>query len=149
MWRKGASLDIFDHFKKEWASYTSSLIATGIQLNREPDRIVWIGNQRTGLVMAKSMYDYCMSVQEPPPQASMLNRLWSGRVPTKLKCFEWLCIGLKILTWDGLQKHGHSGLSWCGLCSNSSKSVNHIFGECIFFQAIWTLIYSYFSLSLS
>ena len=67
----------------------------------------------------------------------------------KLKCFGWLSIKQRILTWDDLHKHSLSGPDRCGLCTINLENVNHIFGGCTFFQSVWEIMCNYFSITVS
>ena len=74
--------------------------------------------------------------------------LWLGYLPLKIKCFGWLCIHQKILTWDSLQKCGFLGPRRCCFCLLDLKNMDHVFGSCSFFQDVWDFICNHFFASV-
>ena len=40
-------------------------------------------------------------------------KIWNWNIPLKIKCFLWLCLVNKILTWSNLLKHGFIGPGIC------------------------------------
>lgn len=114
--------------------FVNHLFSTGIYLLANADVLVWELNKVTRKVTAQLMYQYlanCFLVQHVK---GILHYIWEGKLPLKIKCFEWLCINQKILTWGILQKRGFNGPSWCCLCHADRESSLHIFGNCNFFS---------------
>ena len=63
-------------------------------------------------------------------------------MPLKIICFNWLCLSNRVHTWDNLIRKGWIGPNWCCLCRSASKSVDHLFHECIFTRLVTTHIRS-------
>ena len=66
--------------------------------------------------------------------------LWKVRVPLKIKCFVWLVMNHKILTWDFFQKRGYHGPSYCHFCLLEDEFAEHIFFHCSHFRSLWTFL---------
>lgn len=70
-----------------------------------------------------------------------------GSTPLKIKLFFWLCLKNKTLTWDVLgcptEWRGFIGPRICSMCSQKAESVNHLLGDCNFFQDIWALLMNF------
>lgn len=58
-------------------------------------------------------------------------------LPWKIKCFIWLCLNHRIMTSDSLQSRGFSRPGRCVLYLSALEPVEHLFGDCIFFQEAW------------
>ena len=66
--------------------------------------------------------------------------VWKVKVALKGKCFFWLVLKHKILTWDALQRRGFHGPSKCIFCLNALESVEHLFVVCTCFHSPWLRI---------
>ena len=79
------------------------------------------------------MYQHLANCFLTRDSVSTIGYIWDGKMPIKIKCFGWLVLTNKILTWEALQKRGFIGPGWCCLCHQDIKTVQHIFGYCVFF----------------
>ena len=82
-------------------------------------------------------------------------KLWYWNLPTKIKCFIWLCAENQISTWDNLLKKGWSRPNRCRLCKSGHESINHTFVSChyafvvcIHLEHMFGLFFSWEDLSL-
>jgi len=55
----------------------------------------------------------------------------------KLKCFTWLVVRNRILTWDNLVKRGSMGPSICYLYKSDFEDGLHLFLNCPFIHTVW------------
>ena len=81
-------------------------------------------------MIAALAYDLMVNTLLAPERDNFAVLLWHCKIPWKIKCFIWLLINNKILTWDNLSKRGWIGPSRCGLCGSGDDSIQHIFVEC-------------------
>ena len=77
----------------------------------------------------------------------ILIKHWDGFLPLKIKCFAWLFLHRKKLTYDALQTHGIMGLYRCFQWSFDVETVDHLFGDFVFFQTICGYIFFHFTTS--
>lgn len=122
----------------EWSVFRLSLLGAGIQIQAEPDRLVWEFNPLHGTVTARLAYTYLMEGPLEHQVTGIGSMLWSPEFPLRISCFVWLLLHNKIATWPNLQRHGFTGPGVCILCMGGVEKVNHLFGSFIFFQAVWT-----------
>lgn len=66
------------------------------------------------------------------------NLIWRWNLPTKLRCFIWLCLKDKILTWPNLLKRGFTGPNICILCKKDEEDTTHLFVHCSFLVKTWS-----------
>ena len=64
----------------------------------------------------------------------------------KIKLFTSLWMKNKILIWEVLRGRGFYGTGRYSLCFVKTDLVSHLFGDCVFFLEIWTLLMNYFKL---
>ena len=85
-WSSVADLNLSDSLEREWSSYTTSLVAAGIFLDRDPDRIVWNCNKQNRSIIAYQMYCDLVSQQVPIPLESLLNSLleWTNAIKDEM-----------------------------------------------------------------
>jgi len=76
----------------------------------------------------------------------MLSKL---KMPLKLKCFAWLMLSNKIITWDNLCKRGFNGLGLCVLCYQNVESVHHIMNDYAFTCNIWQHVMKHCGISFN
>ena len=65
-----------------------------------------------------------------------------------MKCFWWLSLKDKILTWYNLMKRGWQGPIFCPLCRQEEETILHIFINCFFFKQVCLVAKEFFGFSL-
>ncbi|OAY69027.1 LINE-1 retrotransposable element ORF2 protein [Ananas comosus] len=60
------------------------------------------------------------------------SKIWSFRVPLKVKVFTWIVLKKRPLTADNLLKRGWTGNTVCVLCESEEETVDHLFAQCVF-----------------
>ena len=77
-----------------------------------------------------------------PPTCSKIHAfLWSCIIPMKIRCFIWMALANKILTWENLQKRGWIEPGICALCGLGEDSVHHLFSSC----SVWKIVFEFLS----
>jgi len=125
---------------EEWSSYLEYLNRAGILLNQTDDRLVWAINTLDGSVTVKAAYDHMMESCSDIDGKWWAHSLWHWHMPTKLKCFFWLVIHNRTLTWDNLRRRGWTGPGICVLCREADEDLHHLFFNCCFAREIWRSI---------
>lgn len=120
------------------------LFRAGIHLTDSADILVWGHNRHTGEVTALLAYNLQVGLNCDVLVLGWTKKLFTGRMPLKLKCFTWLAFFDKILTWPNLQKWGFEGPGMCCLCSKEVETTAHLFGLCYFFLRIWLHLEKFF-----
>ena len=115
-WFSYEELDLSGEWKIAWDNYIRGLEYGCICLNNQIDSISRSHFKYTGPLITAEGYkcilsDICSEIND-----SVLKILWTLSIPLKLKCFIWLILKGKILTWDQLQSRGFMGPSRCVLC---------------------------------
>ena len=113
-------------------NYVDGLEYGGIRLKSSADQLVWAYNKKEGKVTATMAYELMVNTLLAPVKYKFAVLLWHCKFPWKIKCFIWLLINNKIITWDNLSRRGWIGLSRCPLCASGEYSIQHIFMDCIF-----------------
>lgn len=126
--------------KEEWSSYLESLNRAGIVLNHAGDKLVWAINSLGGSVTVKAAYDHLIGSCSNIDGEWWAHSLWHWHMPTKLKCFFWLVIFNRTLTWDNLRRRGWTGPGICVLCRKVDEDLQHLFFHCCFALKIWRTI---------
>ena len=83
-----------------WNGFINSLENGGIKLKPSADRILWAYNKKDGMVTAVLVYDLMENTLLDPRSDFSVAQIWHGTFPLKIKCFIWLELLNKILTWD-------------------------------------------------
>ena len=121
----------------QWEDYVDSLREAGITFSKDPVYLEWIGNKQSGSVTTSLAYLTLLSQHQVYRSKWWHIVIWKVKVPQKLKCFMWLSIRHKILTWYLLQQRGFHGPSRCILCEEALQSTEHLFCECARFHSPW------------
>jgi len=79
-----------------------TLYRLGITLIQSDDKLLWARNQTEGVVTSKLAYRYLTEGGGGPINNWWAQGLWEWHIPTRLKCFFWLVLHNRILTWDNL-----------------------------------------------
>ena len=128
-WLAAEDLELGGEWKLLWDKYISGLEHDKIRLNHTQDTLIWTHNRQNGEITAALGYDIISNYYLEPSlyQNQFLEFLWSFSIPLKIKCFIWLAVGNRILTWENLMKRGWLGPGMCALCRNGEESVQHLF----------------------
>ena len=89
----------------EWDAYVDSLKGSDIIPFDDTDLLVWSGDKKTCSVKNFLVYESILS-QLHLYQQEWYSVIWKVKIPQKVKCFMFLFIKHKILTWDMLQWRG-------------------------------------------
>lgn len=95
-------LGLTDQLAEEWSHFVEELISNWLCLNNVNDSLIWTWDASSGKVKVKKSYE----VIAHSVMAKDI-RWWSKfiskwHMPIKIKCFPWLVIHNKILTWENL-----------------------------------------------
>ena len=123
-WLAAEDLELGGEWKFLWDKYISSLEHDRIRLNHTLDTLIWTHNRQNGEITVALVYDLISNYYLEPTsyQNNFLELLWSFNIPLKIRCFIWLIVGNRILTWENLMKRGWLGPSLCALCRNGEDS---------------------------
>jgi hypothetical protein len=122
-----------------WNSYIVGLRRDGIRLGVDDDSLVWTGHP-TGIISANAIYSVIFNSLNIDPVHWWMEKIWMWNLPIKIKCFMWLCLNKKILTWDSLLKRGWQGPGICCLCKSAEETIEHLFVHCVFTKNIWYML---------
>ena len=122
-WYTVEDLDVAGDWKDQWDIYTSYLEGARIRLNSGTDRLTWDYNQNDGSITAKLIHDCIIHSSLHPTASPLLTLIWSCNFPMKIRCFIWLTLHNKVLSWDNLQKRG-----WIYLFLSESLSFEFALG---------------------
>jgi hypothetical protein len=136
-WLQSSDLGLVGEDAISWDTYVSSLGLAGIILSYREDRLLWSGNEKSGIVTAKDTYDRIMQEKYIFPQHWWYKKLWKWNIALKHKCFLWHALQGTLKTWDNLAKRGWNGPNWCILCQENCESINHLFVFCSFGKKVW------------
>lgn len=64
----------------------------------------------------------------------------------KIKCFNWLMMENRIMTWDNIVKRDGIGLNFYNLCKIEAKSMTHLMVQCSFSKQVWKDVLSAFNI---
>jgi len=135
-WRDSNFFRLNGDWKIQWDSFLAMLYRYGISLSREADRLRWIFDE-SGKVTARKAYLQLIAGKGPVVDYWWDLRLWKWNMPLKIKCFFWLLMNCRILTWDVLCRRGWQGPGICPHCRLETESALHIFTHCSFAKIIW------------
>lgn len=82
-------------------------------------------------------YHYLLAHGSIPLHLWWAISIWKWHVPVKLKCFYWLIVHNKILTWDNLCRCRWQGSRLCPHCLAHTKSTEHLLIQCSFARNLW------------
>ena len=77
------------------------------------------------------------------PKLEPFSFIWKSSVPYRVKVFAWLVFHGKINTCDMVQRRNpHSALSpsWCILCRNDGKTLDHLMLHCEVASILWKIL---------
>ena len=110
----------------------------GILLTGVPDVMIWADDKNFGLVTASIVYESLLFNQLHIDLLWWFSKIWKAKVPQKVKCFAWLVLKHKVLSWDLLQRRGIQGPNKCIMCKGDGESADHLFCNCPLFRSLWS-----------
>ena len=97
------------------------LVAMFPALSKEADSVSW-PHTVSGKFTIKSLYNRIISGST----TSKFKRIWTARVPPKIKIFLWQAFRARLPLADQIQKRNGPGSAHCAMCF-SLEDTNHIF----------------------
>ena len=122
-WFSAEELDLIGEWKFIWENYIRGLEFGRIRLTDQIDSLIWTHHKYIGPLSAAEGYSCIISNSCSELNDKVLKILWTLSIPLKIKCFTWLMIFQKILTWEHLQTRGYNGPSHCILCENNLEYI--------------------------
>lgn len=141
-WMTDRDLGLGSVWASEWKEYIGALNKAGIRLTDRDDELLWVCNQSSGHITAKSAYSALIMNTSFEVPRWWYKKLWKWKILLKLKCFQWMAFENCLLTWDNLTRRGWIGLGICPLCFQEGESIEHLFIHCAFCRDLWNIIYS-------
>lgn len=108
---------------------------------------MWSWNEVSGHVMDKEAYNAIVHTFTHYSSRWRREELWKWHLRLKVKCFTWLMLENKIMTWDNVVKRGGVVLNICGLCTEGDKSVDHLLVSYYFTKQVWWQVTRAFNIS--
>lgn len=131
-WKTISLLLLDRELSVEWIRYTKHLNEAGICLQERPDKLIWTGGDKSGLISVRNIYKALTNGIWPTCDQTWRNRMWKWKCPLKIKLFTCLLTENKLLVWDILQNKGWLGPNRCILCKENSETSYHLFVSCTF-----------------
>ena len=137
-WLTATDLDRGGEWHYLWDDYVRGLEHGRIHLRSSSDHFLWTYRNYSGAITAAMVYERMVDhLKEIDMDTSLVFQvLWKFNIPEKIRCFIWLLIKNKVLTWDQLIKRGSQGPSCCQLCKKEEETAQHLFLECHFTKNI-------------
>ncbi|KAK5795380.1 hypothetical protein PVK06_036644 [Gossypium arboreum] len=120
------------------------------ELNHEvevEDRIVWIHDK--GAVFSVKKLSQLLAYDGIEAVEFSFDRIWSLKVPPKVRNFLWMLAINRIPTKDFLISRRiqiDSSNRGCPWCDRVLENTNHLFFECSFIKSFWSFIFSWWDL---
>ena len=146
-WKSAISLGMLGAVAIEWDDLIVSMRAAGITICSNPDIFVWASNVHDGAVTASLAYDSLLKFHHSFQPQWWFMILWKKKVARKIKCFLWLTLQDKILSWDCLMRRGFQGPSRCCFCLKDLETTVHLFYWCPRFRYVWSGLCDHFQTS--
>lgn len=90
----------FEEMAMCWDRYVHNLTMASIILRTKDIDVD--GKIEKGLITFKEAYRYIKQVQQGSVEWGWFRKIWTWKLPLKLKCFGWLDGSNELLTWDNL-----------------------------------------------
>jgi hypothetical protein len=148
-WKDSRQLGLIGDLAHIWESFIRSLAGAGIVLEPKEDELRWSGGDGSGYPTVKKLYKAASDVIWGQSAEDWVLKIWKWQIELKMKCFFWLLMKKKILTWDALVARGWEGPGFCVLCRCNQENALHLFVTCPFTQQVWTLIEDSLEISLN
>lgn len=91
----------------------------------------WVGQVHKNLIATEDIYRSISILANPFVELSWFHKSWKWNFPLKLKCFSWLVLNDKVLTWNNFVHRGFIGPSTCMLCKQNLEDVEHFSMNCL------------------
>ena len=124
----------------------SKILKIPLNYNLPEDNLIWIGNKR-GVFTVKSAYHIASSLVDSNEvgecsssnsKTLLWKRIWSQKVPQKLKIFAWRFCVSGLPTMFNLSHRGIHCSSFCPLCDMAIESTAHALFLCDHAKLTWT-----------
>ena len=126
-------------------SKASTILKIPLNYNLLEDSLIWLGNKR-GVFTVKSAYHIASNLVDSSEDGECLSfdsktllwkRIWSQKVPQKLKIFAWRTCVNGLLTMFNLSHRGIHCSSFCPLCDKAIESTAHALFLCDHAKLSW------------
>lgn len=100
----------------------------------------WVGHMNKSQIVVSDIFMY---ISNPTPSVEYhiwIQKSWKLEFPLKLKCFGWMALHDKILTWENLSRRGFIGPSICFLCMQHSEDVARLLLRCPIATEVWNFV---------
>jgi len=94
------------------------------------------GHTTKGTFTISKAYDI-QARQEEEGHDIIWKKVWNGGWWPKVTHFFWMVRKGRTLIWDQVQKIGFQGPSFCGLCHQNGKDMEHLLNNCPFAKQKW------------
>lgn len=133
---------VFHLFPRDMAR---SILATPINPQILHDDVFWPHARdgkysvKTGYKIALQDFGESRSTANSSTQrnSSIWNIIWGAKVQPKIKSFMWRLLSNAIPTQLALSKRGLGCNCMCPVCGKANESIEHIFTQCEWTQAVW------------
>jgi len=93
-----------------------------------------------GAYSVNATYATLLDQSSLPPQSSLWSRIWNLDGIPKINLFCWTLAHINILVGENLKKRGFLGPFRCALCRQEEESLDHLFLECPYSKAVWSIL---------
>lgn len=139
-WKSVVDLGLVDPMTAKWNMYISRLMEFGIILSQDEDVLRWGFNSNDGSVTAKLAYFYQMDNVIDGGGHKLFEKIRYLQCGSKIRCFLWLALNNRIMTWSNLSRRGIHGPGRCVFCLSQNEDVDHLFVQCLCFGRLWDLL---------
>ena len=101
-WFTAEELDLGGDWKLLWDNFTSGLEYGRIRLSEQNNSLLWSHDKYFGVLTVAHGYECIVSTNCTTDLSPVLDLLWKLNIPTKIRCFIWLLVRNRVLTWDKL-----------------------------------------------
>jgi len=139
-WPHAWQIGLSEELLVEWERYRSMLFIAGINISQRADVLVWGGHHGNDRILVKEAYEHITSTSQILSFSDITSMFWKWDAPLKIKCFSWLVIHNRILTWDNLLRRGFFGPEWYCMFRQLFEDCLHLFIRCPFAVEIWARV---------
>lgn len=100
-----------------------------------------------GLITVKEAYRYIKQVQQGTVEWGWFRKIWTWKLPLKLKCFGWLAGRNELLTWDNLCCRGFTEPGRFFRVRQAPEDLTHLLLTCPVVVSIWIAVLSILKIS--
>ena len=105
-WRDSHYFRLSGAWKGQRDSFVASLLRMGITLQQKEDILLWSYNPSIGAVTSHLAYLHLLSRDDHGIGTWWAYQIWRWSLPLKIKCFYWLLLHHRVLTWENLCRRG-------------------------------------------